>query len=337
MPGIRLLSHFQIGLETTKGSAVAATRMLYPDLSSTFQVDWMKTYHEGRRTGRRNPVTYATRQGEMVSINFRTIDDSGISFDELPFFLNAPSGATAAASGGTSYAWAEFSWGGTATGTPRTYTCEYGDDVQNYEAEYCFPTKLGLSADTDGMTQLTADIVGRQSTKSTKTSLTPTDPVYIPGYLWAPKFATAQSGLAGASVIPNFLRNWSMDWSTGLVAARYQDGNDYFGQVVESQAVEGSVKLVVDSNATAVSRFYDKGESATVDFLNLTATGPAQADGTAYSVSVDVALEYTNVSLLASDIDGVNTYEITAKIVDDETWGKSLGIVVVNALASLAS
>lgn len=337
MAGIRLLSHFQIGLETTKGTPVAATRMMYPDLSSTFQIDWMKTYHEGRRTGRRNPVTYATRQGERVAINYRTVDDTGISFDELSFFLNAPDGATAATSGGTAYLWDTFAWGGTASGTPRTYTVEYGDDVQNYEAEYCFPTRLGLSADTDGMTQLTADIVGRQSTKSTKTALTPVDPVLIPGYLWVPKFATAQSGLDGASTITNFLRNWSMDWSTGLVPHKYQDGLDYFGQVVESAPVEGTVKLVVDSNATAISRFYDKGEAGTVDFLNLTATGAAIGGDSPYKVDIDVALEYTSVSLLASDIDGVNTYEVNAKIVDDETWGQSLGIAVTNALANLAS
>jgi len=335
LPGIRLLSHFNMGLETTKGTAVAATRMFYPDLSSTFQVDWMKTYHEGRRTGRRNPVTYATRQGEAVSINFRTVDDAGISFDELSYFLNAPDGATAATSGGTAYLWDTYAWGGTATGTPRTYTAEYGDDVQNYEAEYCFPTRLGLSADTDGMTQLTADIVGRQSTKSTVTALTPLDPVYIPGYLWVPKFATAQSGLDGASTIPNFLRNWSMDWATGLVPHRYQDGLDYFGQVVESAPVEGTVRLVVDSNATAITQFYDKADAATVDFLNLTATGGAIGGDDPYKVDIDVALEYTNVSLLASDIDGVNTYEVDAKIVDDATWGQSLGIAVTNSLANI--
>jgi hypothetical protein len=338
MAGIRLLSHLQMGLESTKGSAVAATRKFYPDLSSTFQVDWMKTYHEGRRTGRRNPVTYATQQGTMVTIGFRSIDDAGIAFDELPFFLNAPDGATAATSGTASYLWDTFAWGGTANGTPRTYTVEYGDDVQNYEAEYCFPTRLGMSADTDGMTQFTADIVGRQSTKSTVTALSPTDPVYIPGFLWVPKFATAQSGLDGASAIPNFLRNWSMDWSTGLMPHKYQDGLSYFGQVVESAPVEGSVRLVVDSNATAITQFYDKAAANTVDFLNLTATGGTVAGGaTAYKCDIDVALEYTNVSLLASDIDGVNTYEIEAKIVDDETWGQSIGIEVVNALADLTS
>lgn len=336
MPGIRLLSHFQMGRETTLGTGVAATRMFYPDLSSTFSVDWMKTYHEGRRTLRRNPVTYATRQGEMVNINFRTVDDAGISFDELPFFLQWPNGATAATSGGTSYLWDTFAWGGTANGTVRGYTCEYGDDTQNYEAEYVVGTRLGLSADTDGMTQLTASMVGRQSTKSAKTALTPTDPVYIPGYLWSPRFATSQSGLSGASDIANFMRSWSLDWGTGIAVHNYQDGNDYFGQAVESAAVEGTLSMTVDSTSDAVSRFYDKGEAGTIDFVQLSATGADVGDGTAYNVTIQAAVEYTNVQMLDGDNDGVNTYSVNAKLVDDETWGQTLGISVVNNLASLA-
>jgi len=335
MAGARLLSHFQVGMEVTKGTAVAATRMMYPDLSSTFQIDWQKSYHDGRRTGSRNPATYATRMGEAVAVNFRTVDDAGISFDELPFFFAFPNGSTAATSGGTSYLWDVNAWGGSSAGTARSLTCEYGDDVQNYEAEYCFATDISMSADSDGMTQLSANIVGRQAAKTTKTSLSSVDPVYIPGYLWMPKFATAQSGLDGASTIPNFLRSWSMDWTTGLVPHKYQDGNDYFGQAVESAAVTGTVRLVVDSNATAITQFYDKGEAGTIDFLNLTATGADVGDGTAYKADIDVALEYTDVQLLASDVDGVNTYEINAKIMDDSSWGQSIGAEVVNSLANL--
>ena len=58
MPGSRLLSHFQIGKETTKGTAVAASRRFAPDLNSAFTVDWMKTYHGVglRARGTRSPT-----------------------------------------------------------------------------------------------------------------------------------------------------------------------------------------------------------------------------------------------------------------------------------------
>lgn len=333
MSGIRQLSYFAIGKETTKGTPVAATIRLSPDLNSAFRVDWMKTYHEGRRTGLRNPITYSTRQGEMVEVSYRTLSDTGVAFDELPYFFHFPAGGTAG-SGTTAVTWG-WQWGGTATGTALAYTIEFGDDVQCYEAEYGQVRRLRLSGDSQGMTQLEADFFARQSTKTTATSLSTVDDVRIPSYLWTAAFATAGSGLAAATAIPNFLREWEAEWTTGLTPHFYADGNDYFGKSVEGAAIEGSVRLVVDSNATAVSRFYDKGEAGTKDFLRLAASGPAIGGGTAYQAILEYALDYQSVIPLGSEIEGVNTYEITAKLVDDVTWGKSVGATVVCNLASL--
>lgn len=335
MSGTRLLSYMQIGKETTKGTAVPATFRLSPDLTSAYQVDWRKTYHEGRSTGFRNPVSYATRQGEHVNITYRSPDDTGIAFDELPYFFHFPAGGTAG-TGSTAVVWS-WAWGGTATGTALAYTIEYGDDVQNLEAEYCQVSRLRLRGSGDGasMTSLEADFFGRQSTKSTKTTLSTVDDVRIPGYLWTPAFATAASGLAAASTIPNFLREWGAEWTTGLVPHFYADGNDYFGQSQESAPVTGTVRLVVDSNATAVSQFYDKGEAGTIDFLRLVATGAVIAGGSAYKAILEYALEYTNVVALGGEVDGVNTYEVSAKIVVDSTWGQAVGSTVTCNLASL--
>lgn len=335
MSGTRQLSYFALGKEITKGSAVAATIRLSPDLDSAFRVDWMKTYHEGRRTGLRNPITYSTRQGEIVEVSYRTPSDTGVAFDELPYFLHFPAGGTAGTGGTVAVTWA-WAWGGTATGTALAYTLEFGDDVQAYEAEYGQVRRLRMSGDAQGMTQLEADFFARQSTKTTATSLSTVDDVRIPAYLWTCAFATAGSGLAGASTTPNFLREWEAEWATGLVPHFYADGNDYFGQSVEAAPIEGTIRLVVDSNATAVTRFYDKGEAGTKDFLRLNATSASIiGGGTAYQATLEFALDYENVVPLGSEIDGVNTYEVTARLVDDVTWGKSVGATVVCNLASL--
>ena len=327
MPGTRLLSYLQLGKETTKGTAVAATFRLSPDLDSAYSIDWMKTYHEGRATGYRNPVSYATQQGQIVAISYRTPDDTGIAFDELPYFLHFPQGGTAG-TGSTAVTWG-WAWGGTATGTALAYTIEFGDDTQEFEAEYCQVRHINIRGSREGMTTLSADIFGRQSTKSTKTTLATVDDVRIPGYLWTLSHATAASGLAAASVIPNFLREWEADWDTGLVPHFYNDGTAVFGQSVESAPVTGTVRLVVDSNSTAITQYYDKGAAGTVDFARLKATGPVIAGGTAYSALFEFGLEYTNVQPLGSEIDGVNTYEIEARIVSDATWGQAIGSTVV--------
>lgn len=332
MPGVRLLSYFQIGKETTPGTAVAASRRMDPDLSSAFTVDWMKTFHDGRQTGARTPVSYATQQGTMVNINYRTPDDTGIGFDQLPYFLHFPGGGTAG-TGATAVTWG-FAWGGTATGSALAYTIEFGDDVQNYEAEYCQAQTLRMSAEPSGLTQLEAEFFGRQSTKSTKTTLSAVSPVRIPGYLWKPRFATAQSGLAGASDVSNLLVGWNAEWTTGLVPRKYQDGLAYFGQSVEAAPVRGTLSLTVESSSTAVSQFYDKAAADTVDFVQLKATGPTLG-GSSYSAQLQFAVIYREVQPLGGESDGVNLYNVTAEIVNDSTWGQSIGATVVCGLASL--
>lgn len=332
MAGTRLLSYFQIGKETTKGSAVAATKMFHPDLSGAFSVDWGYNLHEGRYNLARTNVDYATRTMERVDITYRTPDDVGVGFDELPYFFIFPGGGTAG-TGSTAWTWTH-SWGGTTAGSAVSYTIEFGDDVQNYEAEYCQATRLRLSGGSDGKTQLEADFVGRQATKSSKTALTASQAVRIPSYLWALKHATAFSGLAAATSIPNFLREWEIDWTTGLTPAFYADGNDYFGQMNESVPVRGNIRLVVDSNATAITQYYDKGAAATVDFLRLQAYG-STLGATAYAAIMEAAVIYTNVTPLGSEIDGVNTYEVEAELVYDATGAKAMGATVVCATASL--
>src|SRR5512137_1105654 len=101
MAGTRQLSYFALGKESTKGTPVAATIRMSPDLSSAFTVDWMRTFHEGRRTGIRNPITYSTKQGEIVNITYRTLSDTGVAFSELPYFFHFPAGGTAATTAAT--------------------------------------------------------------------------------------------------------------------------------------------------------------------------------------------------------------------------------------------
>jgi len=332
MAGVRLLSHFQIGKESTPGTAVAATKRFTPDLNSAFTVDWMKTFHEGRATGTRTPISYSTQQGTMVTISFRTPDDTGIAYDEMPYFLHFPQGGTAG-TGSTAITWTN-AWGGTATGSALAYTVEFGDDVQNYEAENCYISRVRVSAEPQGMTMLEADLAGRQSTKSTKTSLSVSSPTRIPGYLWKPRFATAQSGLSAASDIPNFLVGWNAEWTTGLTLRFYNDGLPYFGQVVEAAPVMGTLNMTVESNATAITQFYDKAAAGTIDFVQLKATGPALGASN-YSAQFQFCVEYENVTPLSGDQDGVNIYDVSARILYDSTWGKSIESVIVCGLASL--
>ena len=321
--GVQLLSYLQLGKETVKGTAVAATRRMDPGLDSAFQVDFMQNFHEGRAAGRRNPISYATSMGTMVTINYQT-DAYGIAYNQLHTFFQFPDGGTAVGVG--TAVWTH-NYGGTAAGSFVTYTAEYGDNVQEYEAEYVFAKDWTLSADVGGMTQLSATLVGRQSTKSTKTSLNSVDPVRIPSYLWQWKHAATQAGIGGASFESGQLKSFSLQMATGLTEGKFLDGQPYFTQALETLPANGQLHLVVNHDASAVSELYDKAAAGTPTFFQLSAAGP-----TLYAATVTGCWIPEKVQPLSGVIDGMTMLDVTGPIVYDDTWGKALQTVVTNSI-----
>lgn len=319
--GTQLLTRFQMGKETTKGTAVAATRRYAPSMDSMFSVDFMNNYGENRMVGRRNPISDAVSMGTMVTINYQT-GDEGIAYNELQTFTQFPDGGTATGSGTATWA---HSYGGTAAGTFVTYTMEYADNVQEYEAEYGFCTNWTVSADVGGMTQLAATLVGRQSTKSTVTSLDYSPSTRIPSYLWQWKYASAQSGLSGASSVAGQLKSFSLNVAqTGLTPGKYLDGAAYFTSANETLPFQATLDLVVVHTSATVSEIYDKAAAQTVSFIDLKALTSAQ-----YSADFQMAVIYENPTLLES-VDGETCIGVTARLVYDDTWGKSLLCTTIN-------
>lgn len=336
MPGTQIFTLLQTAREVTAGTAVAATRQWYPDGTGVINIDSMLAEHGGNR-GVYNPLAYHTSQGVGVTLNYKSLQEMGVAWDELVFPLNQAGGGLtgSGASADKTWTWAA---GGTAAMTPKTFTIEAGDDTQFFQFEYGMMSDFTLSASKDNLTQLEANYFARQSTKVTKTTLTPNTALRIPGLLWKPRFATAQSGLAGASDQSNLLVDWSWKVTTGLVPRKYQDGLTYFGQHAQT-AISGEINLTVESTAVAVSQFYDKwnvGGTPTLDFIQLKATGPTLGT-TAYSATLQAAVNYTNVQPIGSEDNGVNLYSVTARTVYDSTWGQSMGGTIVCSIAALTA
>lgn len=335
-PGSQIFTTFQTGREATSGTAVAATRQWYPDGTGVIDIDSMLAMHGGNR-GVYNPISYATSQGIAVALNYRSLPEMGVAWDELPFFFNQAGGGTAGSGSSADKSWT-WAAGGTAAMTPKSYTIEAGDETQGYQFEYGMMREFTLSAAADGLTQVEANWFARQSTKASKTALTPNAALRIPGLLWKPRFATAQSGLSGASDQANFLVNWSWKVTTGLVPRFYQDGLTYFGQHAQT-AISGEINLTVESTSTAVSQFYDKwnpGGTPTLDFIQLKATGPTLGSSN-YSATLQAAVNYTKVEPIGAESDGINLYNVTAQTVYDSTWGQSMGGTIVCSIAALTA
>jgi hypothetical protein len=335
-PGTQIFTYWQQGKESTAGTTVAATRQRYGQGSGEVTFDDMLALHRGNR-GTRTQLAYATSKGVAVQLNFQSDSEIGVGYDELPIVFSQLDGGNSAVGGAADKTWT-IAPSQTGANSQESYTIEVGDDIQEFEFGYCQMSDFTISAAKDGMTTIQENWFARQPVKSTKTALSANTHVNIPGFLWAPKFATAQSGLSGASETLNFLQDFSVQHQTGLTPRFYQDGLAYFGQSVEALEQTATVTLHVESTALAVSEFYDKKRAQTVDFLQLsTASRGPSLGGSNYAATLQYALLWTDVKLIASVDQGVNIYEITGQSVIDPTWATNFSGIFVCALTALTA
>lgn len=335
-PGIQLMTYFQMGKESTAGTAVAATRRWFPAGTGAINIDNHLHIYRGNR-GTWTQATGGVEMGEDVTLTYQSNPDIGLLYDELPFILgqidggNSPTGALA------NKTWT-IAPNQTAAKSPESYTIEVGDDTQEFEFEYARARSFTIAADKDSMTSLEVDWFARQSTKSTKTALSSNLPlVGIPGYLWKVRFADTQAGLSGASDQDNFLQDFSLTTNTGSVPRHSMMGVKYFGEAVEAGPLTASLTMHVNSTALAVSQFYDKWRSQTVDFIQLKATDPTVLGSSVYSAQVQMAMLYTGVKPISAEQDGVNFYEIEAELmIEPTTWAQSMSWSVVCSTPSIA-
>lgn len=331
MPGTSAYTRIALGKETSKGTPVAPTRRFYGVAVGNFEPGFDLEYHEDAA---RSIKTRVGRAPTLVreAPTFRLQDAAGIGYDDLvaPFSAGLRGGQTGTGAGADK-TWT-FAAQNAAANNYEALSVDVGDDTQNWRLQYTQPTTWTLS--TDGrLTRFTADCFAQRAVKTTAATPAETSPIIIPADLWTIKFATAASGLAGASVQTNFLRSFGLQWNTGLVPEFYLDGNLYMGQSVETD-LSGALELEVDSTALAVSEFYDKHAAGTLDFVRLKATGPTLG-ATNYSLQLDVPVYWDRPKPLASQTNAINRYTVTGKVAYDPTSAKSLEAVLVCSVTAI--
>lgn len=332
-PGLQHYTKMVIGRESTAGTAVAGSRLLYPDGTGMFDIDYMLTHHSDANRGTKTHVTHGTSMGVSVAIPFRTAGETGVGFDELVIPFSQIKGGVTGSGGTAAKVWT-FTPTQTATSSQESYTLEAGDDNEAWRFEYAQARRWRLSASQDSITQLEIDFFARQPTiASTLSAATATNPVKVVGKRWKTAFATAQSGLNAASYESNFLLDFDLDVTTGLVPRRYLDGNDYFGQSVEGEDLDFTITMHGESTSVASTR-YAKWTNQQVEFVRLRNEG-ASVGSTTYTAQIDLAVLWTSVRPIAAADEGVNVWEFTGRAAYDSTWGNSISAVVVNSVTAL--
>lgn len=331
MPGIQDFTYLNLGKETTRGTPVAPTRQLQVQTTGVFEPDFNLSFHEGERYGRRSRVRRATSQGESVLFHAKTSD--GFPFDSWPFLLSQLKGGLTGTGAGADKTWGPVVPSMTALNNPESYSLDVGDDVQNWRLQYSMLTRWKQIGGLNSLTDVEFDGFAQRAVKTAKATPAAVTPVHPKSELWTWKFATTFAGLAGASIQPNLVKDHELEVFTGLLPDSTQDGNPYFGQHVETD-ITGTIKLTVESTAFAITEFYDKWASATLDFVRLKNTDPTVLGGSFYSLQHDFGVFWDKPAVISSEDRGINLYEITGRLADDGTNGP-INTTLVCSVAAL--
>jgi hypothetical protein len=332
--GSRTFKAVQYGKESTKGTAVAATKIFLGEANvPKDRTPSFPEYNLGVRA-RSNDVMFYQYLADGI-----TLSCADAYYQMLPLFFSIGLKGNVTASettpSKTDYAWA-FTPSLTATNSQDAITLEVGDDQQFFEIEYLMAKRLMFRGAVGGNSGMSAEAecFGRQVTKTTKTGAltlpTTVDQVnpntfqlfYDPS--WAAKGSTEKTQV---------LRDFEVEIVTGLHPKFL--GNSTTFSVHGESYIDVTVRCTFEGNATAVA-FFDDFQAGTPKLLELKSTGPITvAGGTAQYVKFDVWGAWEEIIPLASEADGNNLYTGVFHGLYDITGAKMLDVNVVTSVNAI--
>jgi hypothetical protein len=321
-----ILQGVQIGVESTPGTAVAATKHL---LDTTIEMGVQVDMHRYRPVGQK----YASSL--VVGKEWSQGAVSGaLSYTDLVYLLNSllTTGVITQLGGTTAYSHV-FTPAARAVDTPKTYTIEFGGSVRAAKFAYALMTDFAI-------------VVNRSEASITGTFMGQaiTDGIVLTG---------AVPDLEEKPVIPTTIAVFMDPTSaalgttklTRLLAFGLTIGSRYNPVWVVNSAQQAYVSHV-EVEPTVQFTFMVEADTqgmtplaslrtGTSQFVRLKATSVDLAGvGNPYSVQFDLAGKVSALSNF-QDSDGVYAIEYTWDVVYDATWGNALLATIINKLVTL--
>ncbi len=332
MAGIRALRYIQLGLEATKGTAVAATAV-WRGLGTI--EDALEVVHVDETVGYVSGVDRTYIPKLLAKLSMESVP---ATFEQLPYILAAGvkdvvSGTADGTGSGKIYT---YTFPTTTLNATKTYTIEGGDDQQEEEMEYSFVESFTLGGKPGEALMVSAEWIGRQVTASTKTAglALPTveDILFSKGKL----YIDAASGVIGTTLKSNTLLGADLNVKTGWVPVFTGDGNLYFSfNKATPPEITLSITFEHDGTATAEKANW-RGQIARLIRLQFEGSNLGTA-GTNYSkktLRIDLAGKWEKFDKLAEQ-DGNDIVTGTFRARYNATAAKFAEIVVVNERATL--
>lgn len=298
----------EIGHETTPGTAVAGTRLLYlEDLSVT---DARAATEHRYSIGTPDNVLAVTQGSSEVGGSASMV----MSADEILEFLDISiaGGVTPTTPGGATLA---RLWTYVPSQSVNSATFRYNDGARTFIAAGMQGNQLTFAGSATGDATLGVDFFGRSRVTGSLTgSLTARNPSFLDGWrtnIYIDAFgATAGTTLASSAVL-----NHSITYNRNL-GRKYFYGNTQAAGGTPAGNLEIRAQYTFEASATAAGTELAFWESNTPRLIRIEHIGPVDEieTGQRKFVTIDVAGHYAETDLAGTDGD-TRTYQMTV-------WGR---------------
>lgn len=325
MAGELWQAQWEMGKETTAGTAVASTRQMY------FSEDSRLTREREPRpkrfsTGTRDNVRAMTLGPEKVS---GTVSMQMSASEIIELLLITLKGGVTPTGAGSAKLWT-FVPGSTAL---ESATARWHDGARPWMAAGLRGDKLKIAGSVKGDNTVSCDLFGMSMIQQALTgSLAARVPDFLEG--WETKFyLDTFGGTAGSTAVAGELINWDIEISNGL-ARKYWANNTLSAGAVTPSAIEVSAKLLIEAAPAAALTEYNNWEAATKRLARLEFGQNEVISGADKKfVTLDLPGAWDGVDLGQTD-ENTRAYEMSLQYVYDTTNTFGLQVRAQNARAT---
>ena len=315
----------QAGKEASRGTGVAADKVIIGTLTVTPSVQ----YH--RPVDERNSLAEFHRS-VAVAQGTRMRFEGDATYEQLIDWLSmsVKGGITPATVESTGRTWT-FTPNTSAKNVQDSYTFEYGDDVQMWDAAFSLCENLELGITLGEVVQIRADMFAKFAAKSSFTGslneIVPTEIVanHLRVYIddtWAKLGDTQVAELVTGAMVK---------LPTGIAASKRADGALDFSAVSESKT---HLELDIDMlSSTAGITEYDAYVANADRAIRLELTGGIAVGTTPFKLTIDCFGRYVSEPELFGDYDGENMIRMSLHSHEDVS-GNHFSMAVTNLITA---
>lgn len=323
---------FQVGAESTRGTAVAASKKL-PAYSLKAQA--------AVETSQFTPMGYYVPTVSQLVSESTSAEYSGlIDYNNIVYPLSSLFGAATVTQPDAIDATTAYQWAWTMTGkeivTPQTYTTEFGDATRAASFTYGTFNSLELDISRTGDNTASGEMLGQRLTLGASLTGSPSEVAVEPvdADHWDVSFATSGSGLTSPTQLTAV---YKANLSFGDIFApewALNSSNASFSSLVQNEGPKAEWKMTLAADSTSETLLSTYARDSKPIFMRLKATGESLGGAVTYGITIDFCALVTDIDSFDSE-NGIYVMPVNMALAYDKTWAKYLKVTVVNTVAAL--